>query len=183
VSTRAWPAPAKLNLFLRITGRRADGYHLLQTVFQFLDRCDELEFELREDGKILRTDGPVEVPPESDLCLRAARLLQERSGTRRGAAIKLRKKLPLQAGVGGGSSDAATTLVALDRLWGTRLGPARLMTLGLELGADVPVFIGGGGSLGRRDRGGLEPLGASGTLVSGAGTVLPGVDPGNLPGP
>jgi 4-diphosphocytidyl-2-C-methyl-D-erythritol kinase len=143
VNSAAWPAPAKLNLFLHITGRRADGYHLLQTAFQFLDRCDELEFELRDDGKILRAEGPTEVPADSDLCVRAARLLQERSGTPRGAAIKLRKMLPLQAGLGGGSSDAATTLVALDRLWGTRLGTTRLMALGLELGADVPVFIGG----------------------------------------
>ncbi|HEY3644984.1 MAG TPA: 4-(cytidine 5'-diphospho)-2-C-methyl-D-erythritol kinase [Gammaproteobacteria bacterium] len=143
MNSAAWPAPAKLNLFLHITGRRADGYHLLQTAFQFLDRCDELEFELRDDGKILRAEGPTEVPADSDLCVRAARLLQERSGTPRGAAIKLRKMLPLQAGLGGGSSDAATTLVALDRLWGTRLGTTRLMALGLELGADVPVFIGG----------------------------------------
>jgi 4-diphosphocytidyl-2-C-methyl-D-erythritol kinase len=139
----AWPAPAKLNLFLHITGRRADGYHLLQTLFQFVDHCDELEFELRDDGKIRRAEGPAEVPEEADLCVRAAKLLQERSGSPRGAAIKLRKKLPLQAGVGGGSSDAATTLVALDRLWGTRLGSSRLAALGLELGADVPVFIGG----------------------------------------
>lgn len=143
MNIQAWPAPAKLNLFLHIIGRRADGYHLLQTVFQFLDRCDELEFEVRDDGVISRVEGPAEVPADSDLCVRAARLLKERSGSRLGASIKLRKKLPLQAGVGGGSSDAATTLVALDRLWDTRLGTARLMALGLELGADVPVFIGG----------------------------------------
>jgi 4-diphosphocytidyl-2-C-methyl-D-erythritol kinase len=141
--SRAWPAPAKLNLFLHITGRRPDGYHLLQTVFQFLEFGDELEFEVREDGEILRTEGPDEVPAESDLTLRAARLLQERSGARLGAVIKLRKRLPLQAGLGGGSSDAATTLLALDRLWGTALGIERLAALGLELGADVPVFIGG----------------------------------------
>lgn len=142
-SASIWPAPAKLNLFLHITGRRADGYHLLQTVFQFVDHCDELEFDVRADGRILRTDGPAEVPTETDLCVRAARLLQERSGNRLGAAIKLRKKLPLQAGLGGGSSDAATTLVALDRLWGTGLGTTGLMALGAELGADLPVFIGG----------------------------------------
>lgn len=141
--SRAWPAPAKLNLFLHITGRRPDGYHLLQTVFQFLEFGDELEFEVREDGQILRSEGPEEVPSESDLSLRAARLLQEHSGTRLGVAIKLRKHLPLQAGLGGGSSDAATTLLALDRLWGTGLGRQRLTALGLELGADVPVFIGG----------------------------------------
>jgi len=141
--SRAWPAPAKLNLFLHITGRRPDGYHLLQTVFQFLEFGDELEFEVREDGQILRDEGPEEVPAESDLSLRAARLLQERSGTRLGVAIKLRKRLPLQAGLGGGSSDAATTLLALDRLWGTSLGRGRLTALGLQLGADVPVFTGG----------------------------------------
>ena len=140
---QAWPAPAKLNLFLHITGRRADGYHLLQTVFQFLEFGDELEFEVREDGRILRNEGPDGVPAESDLTVRAARLLQERSGTRLGAAIKLRKRLPQQAGLGGGSSDAATTLLVLDRLWGTGLGRQRLAALGLELGADVPVFVGG----------------------------------------
>ena len=139
----AWPAPAKLNLFLHILGRRPDGFHILQTVFQFLEHGDELEFEVRDDGRILRSEGPSGVPVESDLAVRAARLLQERSGTRFGAAIKLRKRLPLQAGLGGGSSDAATTLVALDRLWGTGLGSARLAALGLELGADVPVFVGG----------------------------------------
>jgi 4-diphosphocytidyl-2-C-methyl-D-erythritol kinase len=139
----AWPAPAKLNLFLHITGRRADGYHLLQTVFQFLDYGDSLEFEVRQDGRILRTEGPASVPEETDLTLRAAKLLQARSGTPLGVSIKLRKNLPLEAGMGGGSSDAATTLLALDRLWGTGLGQAGLRPLGLELGADVPVFIGG----------------------------------------
>lgn len=139
----AWPAPAKLNLFLHITGRRADGYHLLQTVFQFLDRGDSLEFELREDGRILRSEGPAGIPEESDMVVKAARLLQTRSGTPLGASIKLRKTLPVEAGLGGGSSDAATTLVALDRLWQTRLGDSGLAALGLELGADVPVFIGG----------------------------------------
>jgi len=140
---RAWPAPAKLNLFLQITGRRPDGYHLLQTVFQFLDHSDSLEFELREDGRILRSEGPAEIVEASDIVLKAARLLKERSGTRLGAGIKLRKILPVQAGLGGGSSDAATTLVALDRLWQTGFGESRLAALGLELGADVPVFIGG----------------------------------------
>jgi 4-diphosphocytidyl-2-C-methyl-D-erythritol kinase len=139
----AWPAPAKLNLFLHITGRRADGYHLLQTVFQFLDHGDSLEFELREDGRILRSEGPAAIPEASDIVLKAAELLKERSGTRLGASIKLRKILPVEAGLGGGSSDAATTLLALDRLWQTHLGDARLAALGLELGADVPVFIGG----------------------------------------
>lgn len=158
MKTAPWPAPAKLNLFLHIIGRRADGYHLLQTAFQFLDHCDELEFGLRDDGLILRSEGPAEVSADSDLCVQAAKLLQERSGTRFGAAIKLRKKLPLQAGLGGGSSDAATTLVALDRLWGTRLGTTRLMALGLELGADVPVFIGGQAAWGEGVGEVLSPL-------------------------
>ena len=139
----AWPAPAKLNLFLHVTGRRDDGYHLLQTVFQFLDYGDGLEFEVRPDGKILRSEGPVDVPEAEDLSLKAARLLQEHSGTRLGAGIKLRKNLPLGGGLGGGSSDAATTLVALNRLWGTGLATSALMALGLQLGADVPVFVGG----------------------------------------
>ncbi|HSN17901.1 MAG TPA: 4-(cytidine 5'-diphospho)-2-C-methyl-D-erythritol kinase [Gammaproteobacteria bacterium] len=142
-SSIAWPAPAKLNLFLHITGRRADGYHLLQTVFQFLDRGDSLEFDVREDGRIVRSEGPSDIPEGSDIVIKAARLLKERSGTRLGASIKLRKILPVEAGLGGGSSDAATTLVALDRLWGTAFRPGDLAALGLELGADVPVFIGG----------------------------------------
>ena len=138
-----WPAPAKLNLFLHITGRRADGYHQLQTVFQFLEQGDSLDFHLRDDGQIQRPIGPAEVPATEDLSVRAAVLLKSRSGTRSGADIHLRKTLPLQAGLGGGSSDAATTLVALNLLWGTQLSPAELAALGLELGADVPVFLGG----------------------------------------
>ena len=138
-----WPAPAKLNLFLHITGRRADGYHLLQTVFQFLDYGDSLDFHVREDGRIQRSAGPDGVPAKQDLTVRAAELLKARSGTRLGAEIRLRKNLPLQAGLGGGSSDAATTLVALNALWGAGLTPAGLAELGLELGADVPVFLGG----------------------------------------
>ena len=143
IVSRDWPAPAKLNLFLHITGRRADGYHLLQTVFQFLDQGDSLDFSLREDGRILRSTGPVEVPEEADLTVLAARLLQQRSRTSLGVDIGLRKNLPLQGGLGGGSSDAATTLLALNELWGTGLAPAALADMGLELGADVPVFLGG----------------------------------------
>lgn len=142
VST-AWPAPAKLNLFLHITGRRADGYHLLQTVFQFLDYGDSLDFHLRDDGRVLRPEGPAEVPVEDDLAVRAATLLKTRTGARPGVDIHLRKTLPLQAGLGGGSSDAATTLVALNQLWGTGLTATDLAALGLELGADIPVFLGG----------------------------------------
>ena len=143
IVSRDWPAPAKLNLFLHITGRRADGYHLLQTVFQFLDRGDSLDFSLREDGRILRSAGPAEVPEAEDLAVRAAKLLKLRSASPLGVDVTLRKNLPLQAGLGGGSSDAATTLVALNELWGTELAPDALVALGLELGADVPVFLGG----------------------------------------
>ena len=144
--TKIWPAPAKLNLFLHVVGRRADGYHLLQTVFQFLDYGDELEFRVTDDGRITRTTDVPGVPEASDLTLRAARLLKETTGTSRGAEITLRKRIPAGGGLGGGSSDAATTLMALNELWGTRLTRAELATLGLKLGADVPVFVGGLGA-------------------------------------
>ena len=142
-ATLTLPAPAKLNLFLHITGRRADGYHELQTLFQFLDHGDELGFALREDGEIhLRTpiDG---VPHDSNLIVRAARLLQQESGTTLGADIWLDKRLPMGGGIGGGSSDAATTLLGLNHLWQTGLDEDRLAALGLRLGADVPVFVRG----------------------------------------
>lgn len=139
----AWPAPAKLNLLLRVVGRRPDGYHRLQTVFQFIDRCDRLRFEVRADGRVRRTGGPDGVPEDEDLTVRAARLLQAAGGTRRGADIHLEKRLPAGGGLGGGSSDAATTLVALNRLWGLALPVERLAQLGLRLGADVPVFVRG----------------------------------------
>lgn len=137
------PAPAKLNLMLHILGRRADGYHLLQTLFQFLDHGDELGFALRTDGEIrLHTEIPG-VPHDANLIVRAARRLQEASDTRLGADIWLDKRLPMGGGIGGGSSDAATTLVGLDHLWRTNLGEERLAELGLALGADVPVFVRG----------------------------------------
>jgi 4-diphosphocytidyl-2-C-methyl-D-erythritol kinase len=136
-----WPAPAKLNLMLRVVGRRADGYHELQTVFQFIDRADALHFEVTGDGAVAREGGPGEVAPEDDLTVRAARLLQRETGTARGVRIRLEKRLPLGGGLGGGSSDAATTLAALNRLWGLDLPPERLAELGLQLGADVPVFL------------------------------------------
>lgn len=137
------PAPAKLNLMLHILGRRPDGYHELQTLFQFLDHGDELGFSLREDGEInLRTEVPG-VPHDSNLIVRAARSLQQASGTRQGADIWLDKRLPMGGGIGGGSSDAATTLLGLDHLWQTHLGEERLAELGLALGADVPVFVRG----------------------------------------
>jgi 4-diphosphocytidyl-2-C-methyl-D-erythritol kinase len=137
------PAPAKLNLMLHILGRRADGYHQLQTLFQFLDHGDELGFSVRQDGEI-RLHTPIDgVPHDSNLIVRAARSLQQASGTRLGADIWLDKRLPMGGGIGGGSSDAATTLLGLDHLWQTRLGEDRLAELGLGLGADVPVFVRG----------------------------------------
>ena len=181
-SSKAWPAPAKLNLFLHITGRRPDGYHLLQTVFQFINHCDWLYFTPRDDGVIQRLSELPGVAPEHDLTVRAARLLQDcaasphggRSrhpeplaslshGTCASAAqgctsaargrmpqaamhgvdILIDKRLPMGGGLGGGSSDAATTLVALNQLWGLHLPIERLAALGLQLGADVPVFIHG----------------------------------------
>ena len=138
------PAPAKLNLFLHITGRRPDAYHLLQSVFMLIDWCDTLHFELRRDGVISRTDlgtnGKQDLPAE-DLSVRAARALQAATGTSLGVHISLEKRIPSQAGMGGGSSDAASCLLALQRLWGLRLPPAKLMALALSLGADVPFFL------------------------------------------
>ena len=142
-SINRWPAPAKLNLFLHITGRRADGLHQLQTLFQFLDYGDALDFELHDDGKITRPTGLQHVSETDDLVVRAARLLQAHTRTDRGAAIHVHKRLPEGGGLGGGSSDAATTLVALNCIWGTGLNQQELADLGLELGADVPLFISG----------------------------------------
>jgi 4-diphosphocytidyl-2-C-methyl-D-erythritol kinase len=139
----AWPAPAKLNLFLHITGRRADGYHNLQTVFQFLDLCDFISFQVREDGLIRRVSELAGVDPAQDLVVRAARRLQETAGASLGVDITVDKRLPMGAGLGGGSSDAATTLVALNRLWGLGLPESTLAELGVKLGADVPIFIHG----------------------------------------
>jgi 4-diphosphocytidyl-2-C-methyl-D-erythritol kinase len=137
-------APAKLNLFLHVVGKRADGYHLLQSVFVLIDRADTLHVEIRRDGAVHRHDVLGGDLPAEDLCLRAARLLQSETGCTMGADIHLEKRLPAGAGMGGGSSDAATTLLALNRLWGLRLPLDRLMALGLKLGADVPFFLGGG---------------------------------------
>lgn len=136
------PAPAKLNLFLHIVGRRADGYHLLQSPFVMIDWADLLHFERRGDGQITRQDlGPA--LPADDLCLRAARALQAASGTALGAHISILKRVPWGAGMGGGSSDAASTLLALNRLWGLQWPREQLAALGLQLGADVPFFVGG----------------------------------------
>ncbi|OZI50529.1 4-(cytidine 5'-diphospho)-2-C-methyl-D-erythritol kinase [Bordetella genomosp. 4] len=135
------PAPAKLNLFLHVLGRRADGYHLLQTAFRFIDLCDTLHFEARSDGRIERVSELPGVPPEQDLTVRAARALQRATGVRQGVNIALEKQIPQGGGLGGGSSDAASTLIALNRLWGTGLSRRELMALALPLGADVPVFV------------------------------------------
>lgn len=135
------PAPAKVNLFLHVVGRRADGYHLLQTAFRFIDLCDTLHFDLRADGGIGRSTDLPGVPPEQDLTLRAAHALQRATGTRQGVQIGLEKRIPQGGGLGGGSSDAATVLIALNRLWGTGLSRRELMALALPLGADVPVFV------------------------------------------
>jgi 4-diphosphocytidyl-2-C-methyl-D-erythritol kinase len=140
---RVWPAPAKINLFLHVVGRRADGYHLLQTVFRFLNHGDELRFAPRDDGRIVLATPLPGVPPAADLTVRAADLLRLRTGVSAGVTIHLTKRLPLGGGLGGGSSDAATTLMALNRLWGAGLARAELQELGLRLGADVPVFIHG----------------------------------------
>ena len=142
-SSQAWPAPAKLNLMLRIVGRRADGYHLLQTVFQFIDLADRLYFDLRDDGGIVRRSDLPGVEAGDDLVVRAARLLQTTTGSPLGADIRVDKQIPMGGGLGGGSSDAATTLVALNHLWGCGMGFEELATLGLQLGADVPIFVHG----------------------------------------
>jgi 4-diphosphocytidyl-2-C-methyl-D-erythritol kinase len=135
------PAPAKLNLFLHVTGRRPDGYHLLQTLFRFIDLHDTLHFTLRRDGVVRRSNVVEGVVEEQDLCVRAARMLQSETGCGLGVDIEVEKRIPIGGGLGGGSSDAATTLIALNRLWSLGLSRSRLMELGLRLGADVPVFV------------------------------------------
>lgn len=141
--TTIWPAPAKLNLMLRIVGRRADGYHLLQTVFQFINLCDDVEITLRDDADIHRLNDLVGVPAEDDLVVRAARLLQQETGCKRGADIRITKRIPMGGGLGGGSSNAATVLTALNMAWDLGLSSEVLAGLGLQLGADVPVFVHG----------------------------------------
>ena len=139
-----FPAPAKLNLFLHVLGRRADGMHELQTAFRLIDHCDQVGLRAREDGEI-GFSGPF---GEDNLCIKAARLLKKESGTRKGADLELEKKLPVGGGLGGGSSDAATVLLVLNRLWNLKLGRNELMALGLRLGADVPAFLYGRSALG-----------------------------------
>lgn len=140
-SLRNLPAPAKLNLFLHVTGRRADGYHLLETVFEFFDLCDRVHLARRDDGAIVRRNPLAGLAPEADLAVRAARLLAAETGCRFGVEIAIDKRIPMGAGLGGGSSDAATVLLGLNRLWELRLDRRRLMALGLRLGADVPAFV------------------------------------------
>jgi 4-diphosphocytidyl-2-C-methyl-D-erythritol kinase len=138
-----WPAPAKLNLFLHVTGRRADGYHELQTLFQLIDLCDTVSIRVTEDGRIERPAGPAGVDPDSDLTVRAAKALQVATGCRAGATLRVTKRIPMGGGLGGGSSDAATVLLALNHLWRCGLSIDELAGIGLPLGADVPVFVRG----------------------------------------
>ena len=153
-----WPAPAKINLFLHVLGRRADGYHELQTLFQLLDYGDRIDLSVREDGRIERLRDVEGVEAEADLTVRAARRLQTESGTPLGADIRVTKAIPMGAGLGGGSSNCASVLVGLNRLWQLGLAEDRLAAIGMELGADVPVFIRGltawGEGIGER----LEPI-------------------------
>ncbi|OQW74496.1 MAG: 4-(cytidine 5'-diphospho)-2-C-methyl-D-erythritol kinase [Proteobacteria bacterium ST_bin11] len=138
-----WPAPAKLNLTLRIVGRRPDGYHLLQTVFQIIDLCDWISFHPTDNGAVYLRDPIPGVPEQEDLTIRAANLLKKSTGCSAGVCIEVEKNLPMGGGLGGGSSDAATTLVVLNKLWNLCLSTDKLMELGLQLGADVPVFVNG----------------------------------------
>ncbi len=138
-----WLAPAKLNLFLHVTGRRADGYHELQTLFQLIDLCDALTIDVRDDGRIERLSGPGGIAPADDLAVRAAQALKAASGTARGASLRIQKRIPIGGGLGGGSSDAATTLIVLNALWECGLSVPELAAVGLPLGADVPVFVQG----------------------------------------
>jgi len=158
VTASDWPAPAKLNLFLHVVGRRPDGYHEIQTAYQLIDLADHLGFTPRADGEIRRVEGPAELAAAEDLCLRAARRLQVESGRKPGVDIRLNKRIPMQGGLGGGSSDAATTLIALNEIWGLRLPVATLAAIGLELGADVPLFVHGRSAWGEGVGERLTPL-------------------------
>jgi 4-diphosphocytidyl-2-C-methyl-D-erythritol kinase len=157
--TESWPAPAKLNLFLHVTGRRADGYHELETLFQIVDICDEIDVISVDNGLIVLEKGAPGVPPEEDLVVRAARLLAGYAGRPTlGARLRVRKHIPMGAGLGGGSSDAATTLVALNVLWGLQYPLETLARLGAQLGADVPVFVMGANAIARGIGDDLEPV-------------------------
>lgn len=143
MSVFRWPAPAKLNLMLHVVGRRSDGYHELQTVFQLIDLQDAIDIAVREDGVIDRPSGPTGVPEDQDLVVRAARALQSESGSTLGASISVQKRIPMGGGLGGGSSDAATTLVALNQMWKIGYTSEKIAAIGAKLGADVPVFVHG----------------------------------------
>jgi 4-diphosphocytidyl-2-C-methyl-D-erythritol kinase len=153
-----WPAPAKLNLFLHVVGRRTDGYHLLETVFRFINRGDFLQFAARADDRVVLVDGLPGVAPEDNLVVRAVQLLREATGCRHGVDIRLEKYLPMGGGLGGGSSDAATVLLALNHLWQLGLPRQRLQEIGLALGADVPVFVYGRNAFARGVGEELTPL-------------------------
>ena len=155
---RVWPAPAKLNLFLHVVGRRADGYHLLQTVFRLIDCCDRLRYGPRPDPEVRLAQPLPGVEEGDELCVRAARLLQRETGCRRGVDISIAKAVPIGGGLGGGSSDAATTLIALNRLWNLGLSRQRLAELGLVLGADVPFFLCGENAFGEGVGEQLDPV-------------------------
>jgi 4-diphosphocytidyl-2-C-methyl-D-erythritol kinase len=153
-----WPAPAKINLFLHVTGRRADGYHDIQTLFQLLDWGDEVSFRITADGSIIREKASYPVPEAEDLVIRAARMLQAAANCPLGASIEVNKRIPLGSGLGGGSSDAATALLALNRLWGCGLGLPALAGMGARLGADVPVFVHGHSAMATGIGEQLEPV-------------------------
>jgi 4-diphosphocytidyl-2-C-methyl-D-erythritol kinase len=155
---RVWPAPAKLNLFLHVVGRRTDGYHLLQTVFRLIDCCDRLRYSPRPGPKLSLAQPLPGVEEGDELCMRAARLLQRETGRRRGLDISIAKNIPVGGGLGGGSSDAATTLIALNRLWNLGLSRQRLAELGLALGADVPFFLCGQNAFGEGVGEQLDPV-------------------------
>ncbi len=141
--SNTWHSPAKINLFLHINSKRDDGYHNLQSIFQLLDYCDELNFDIRQDGIINRTSGNETIPEEQDLIIKAAKALQNASGTKLGVDISVIKNIPAGGGLGGGSSNAATTLIALNQLWNTKYSKQQLAKIGLALGADVPIFLAG----------------------------------------
>jgi 4-diphosphocytidyl-2-C-methyl-D-erythritol kinase len=170
-----WPAPAKLNLFLHVTGRRADGYHELQTLFQLLDWGDAIDIETTDDGSIRRVSADYDIAEDDDLVLRAATLLQRETGVRQGARLRVHKRVPMGAGLGGGSSDAATVLRVLNRYWGCGLNDSELAGLGARLGADVPVFIIGHSALATGVGERLEPveLGARHYLLVFPGLSIP----------
>jgi len=157
-AVRLWPAPAKLNLFLHVTGRRSDGYHELQTLFQLLDWGDEVRLEVLNEPKICRPSASYPVAESDDLAVRAALLLQAETSSRQGARIEVIKRIPAGAGLGGGSSDAATVMVVLNRLWGCGLDEDTLASIGLRLGADIPVFIRGRSALGTGVGDRLDPV-------------------------